>query len=172
MSERLSKKEKGFVEDIVRGETGTQAVLNHYDTDKENVAASIASQNLTKLKIQNAIQEALPDEMLGEKHRKLFEQKELAYFTFSKNMSDEEIEGHVTSAGLQVIIIRPSDKGKLAFYSIDNSQAISKALDMAYKVKGTYAPEKSIVLDIQANITDPKAQELAQEYEEKLKQGL
>lgn len=51
-------------------------------------------------------------------------------------------------------------------------QAVTKGLDMGYKLKGAYAPEKTVNLDINVDITDPKARELAEEYEEKLKQGL
>ena len=43
-------------------------MLKNYDTDDENVAGSIASQNLNKLKIKNAIAEALPDELLARVH--------------------------------------------------------------------------------------------------------
>ncbi len=47
-----------------------------------------------------------------------------------------------------------------------------KALDMGYKLKGSYAPEKNLNLDINVDITNPKAVELAQEYEERLKRNL
>ncbi len=59
-------------------------------------------------------------------------------------MDDEEIKGHVESAGLTLIVTRESDKGKLAFYSIADSQAKSKALEMAYKLKGKFTDESSI----------------------------
>lgn len=51
-------------------------------------------------------------------------------------------------------------------------QAVSKGVDMAYKLKGSYAPEKSINLDLTAEITNPKARELAEKFEEELKKGL
>ncbi len=51
-------------------------------------------------------------------------------------------------------------------------QAVSKGLDMGYKIKGAYAPEKSINLDIKADITNPKARELANEFEQRLKETL
>lgn len=88
----------------------------------------------------------LSDDLLTRKHLKLLEQKQLNYFTFSKDMEDEEIRAHVEANGVQVIVIRPSDKGKLAFYSIDDAAAIKSGLDMAYKIKGTYAPEKQAIV--------------------------
>lgn len=47
----------------------------------------------------------------------------------------------------------------------------AKAIDMHYKLKGSYAPEKSqsINLDVKIDATDPKAKALAEEYEEKLR---
>lgn len=55
MSTKLTKKEKGFVKDYIDSGNGTTAVLNNYDTDDYDVASSMASQNLRKLKIQEAI---------------------------------------------------------------------------------------------------------------------
>lgn len=150
MSKKLTKKQKGFVKDYVETGNGTQAALKNYDTEDENTAAAIASENLTKPKIEQAVTEALSDTLLNDSHVKLFKQKQLAYFTFPKNMEDEEIKNHVEANGLQLIVIRPSDKGKLAFYSIDDAQAISKALDMGYKIKGKYAPEeKSVTVKVE-----------------------
>lgn len=85
-------------------------------------------------------------------------------------MEDEEIKDHVTAAGLTVITIRSSEKGKLAFYSIPDVQAKKAALDMAYKLKGSYAPEKSISMNLSADVRslDPKAAQLKEEYERKL----
>jgi phage terminase small subunit len=47
-----------------------------------------------------------------------------------------------------------------------------KYLDSAYKLKGSYAAERSINLNIEAEITNPHARELAEKYEEELKKGL
>lgn len=47
-----------------------------------------------------------------------------------------------------------------------------KYLDSAYKLKGIYAPDKSITLNMNANVVDPKAIAIAKKYEEELKQGL
>lgn len=47
--------------------------------------------------------------------------------------------------------------------------AVSKGLDMGYKVKGAYAPEKHQNVNVNINTADPRAIELAKEYEQKLK---
>lgn len=56
MSENLTKKEKGFADDYLDTGNGTRSALNNYDTQDENSAASIASQNLRKLKILDYLQ--------------------------------------------------------------------------------------------------------------------
>ncbi len=50
--------------------------------------------------------------------------------------------------------------------------AVRAGVDMAHKLYGNYAPEKNLNLDINVDITNPKAVELAQEYEERLKKNL
>lgn len=84
------------------------------------------------------LEDALPDDLLSSHHKELLEQRRIEYFVFPKKMEDQEIKEHVLAAGLKVIVIRESDKGKLAFYSISDPQARSKALEMAYKLKGKF----------------------------------
>lgn len=175
MSTDLTKKEKDFVTEYLdNGHNGTQAALAVYNTEDPNTAGVIAHENLSKPKIKDAIKEALPDDLLAQKHKELFNQKQLAYFTFSKEMPDEEIIDHVEAAGFAVIVVRPSDKVKYAFYSIDDAQAKSKALDMAYKVRGTYAPEKSVSLNFTADAqqADPELDKLREEFNSKIKEKI
>lgn len=58
------------------------------------------------------------------------------------------------------------DKGDI------DTQAVKAGLEMAYKLKGVYAPEKSMNLNVDVDITNPEAVRLAKEYEEKLKDNL
>jgi hypothetical protein len=101
---------------------------------------------VTKMKgFQELLEKYLPEEKLFVEHEKLLSQKLLNYFVFNKDMSDEEIKDHLKQNGLDTVVIRPSDKGKLAFYSIDDPNAKKGALDMAYKLKGSYAAEKATI---------------------------
>ena len=62
MARKLTKKQRGFVKDIIRTGNGTESALNNYEIkseDKKRVAASIASENLTKPDIQEALKPAL-----------------------------------------------------------------------------------------------------------------
>jgi len=63
--------------------------------------------------------------------------------------------------------------GKMVGETLEPDYAVRhKYLDSGYKLKGSYAPDKAINLNIQTDITNPKARELAEEYEEKLKRNL
>lgn len=123
MANRLSTKEKGFVRDIIKGETGTQAILNNYDTEDENTAGVMASQNLTKLKIQEAIKtyaDRIPDTLLEEVHLQ----------------------------GLKA--------GRLVNDELEADYAVRhKYLDSAYKLKGSYAPDKNVNMNVNVTTVDP-----------------
>ena len=48
MSRKITKKQKAFADKYLETGNGTRAALATYDTDKEDTAKSIASENLTK----------------------------------------------------------------------------------------------------------------------------
>ena len=67
--DKLSKKAKGFVKDYIETGNGTQAALNNYDTKDYSTAGAIASENLKKPKIIEAIRtlsERIDDDTLYE----------------------------------------------------------------------------------------------------------
>ena len=100
--------------------------------------------NLTKSKGWNELMEKyLPDKLLAEKHQELL-------------MVPKKI--------------RHFQKGELETeYEELDSNAISKGLDMGYKLKGKYAPEKSMNVNVDVDIANPQLIALAEEYEKKLK---
>ena len=121
MAKKLTKKERGFVKDVVETGNATLAALKNYDIkaiDKENVAGSIGSENLTKPKIIKAIEDALPDDLLAERHLELLNKREKSIIEY-----DNEDVG-----------------GKKVYQVLDqpDTHAVSKGLDMAYKIKGSY----------------------------------
>lgn len=106
---KLTKKEQGFIKDIIKGESGIQAVKNNYDVKDSNTAGVMAHaiKNRPEVKVKlMSIADAIPDELLIRKHL------ELLNSTVGEN-----------------------DK-------ID-VQGVKAGLDMAYKIKSTYAPEKT-----------------------------
>lgn len=146
---RLSKKEKIFAEVFIKTGNGTVAALEAYDTDKENIAANIAHQNLRKPKIQNVIQEALSDDLLAKKHNDLLNASTLSHTSFDKELDDEEIRDFVKDIpGAKLFRIVQKDDKKIAYIKMPDTNIQEKALDKAYKIKGTYAPEKKAILNI------------------------
>lgn len=150
--ENLSKQDQEFVREVAITGNATQAVKKAYK-DKEytdGYARVKGSDLLTNPNISTAITEVkrsiaeqIPDELLVKVH----------------------LEGLNASKTIKAIgegedIVEPD-------YAVRH-----KYLDTAHKLKGTYAPEKSINLNMEANITDPKARELAEKYEEELKRSL
>jgi hypothetical protein len=89
------------------------------------------------------LEEILPNDFVIDQHKKLFNQKQVSYFSFPRDMTDLDIRKHVEANGLEVISVRSSDKAKMAFYAMPDTQAIKAALDMAHKLKGNYSPEKT-----------------------------
>ena len=58
MARELTKKQRGFIADIIKTGNATKSALNNYDIeskDKENVAGAIGSENLTKPKIRREL---------------------------------------------------------------------------------------------------------------------
>lgn len=158
MPKGLTRKEREFAAKYIETGNGTKSALEVYDIDPNGkdpakTASVIASENLAKPRIIAVIAEALDDNLLADTHRAMLQQVRLDYFVFPKSMADEDIMEHVFSQGLSCVNIRPSDKGKLAFFAVPDSQARGKALELAYRVKGTFAPEKSVTLNIDVELT-------------------
>lgn len=166
--DKLTKKQRGFVKDYLETGNATQAVKNHYNVSNDLTARVIGSENLTKPNIIEVINEALTEDFLLENHKKLFDQKKVDYFIFPKNMENEEIIDHVNAQGIEVITVRTTDKGKMAFYAIPDAQAISKGLDMGYKLKGSYAAEKKFNVNVNVERT-PELEEKGKLFDEWIK---
>ena len=127
---KLTKKQKKFVEEYALTGNGTESVINAgYDVNGKNSAKTIASENLTKPYLARAIEQKKEDlgieisnELLVEKHLQLLNKKE-------------------------VIVIRKGQRTETELTEQPHSD-VKGALDMAYKLKGSYAPEKKITVDI------------------------
>lgn len=122
---KLTKKERGFVKDYALTENGTQSALKHYDTNKESVAAAIASENLNKPKIVEAI--------------------EVAKKNFADRIPDDLLE-KVHLEGLAATQVRFTPEGEQI--DVPDYSTRHKYVDTAHKIKGTYAPEKSVNINV------------------------
>lgn len=157
---KLTKKQRGFVKDYVLTENGVRSALKNYDVKDYNTANVIAVENLQKPTIIEAIDEAkktvaesLTEELLLKVH--------LEGLTAMKMdgkggmMIGLDKEGAAESFG--------HTEMQMPDYAVRH-----KYLDSAYKIKGTYAPEKSVSLNLNRNVDRPDSI-LAEEYEEKLR---
>jgi phage terminase small subunit len=152
MARTLTKKQKGFVKDYVETGNGTLAVKQNYAPTTDETARVIAHENLTKPNIVKAIEEALGDELLATKHLELLNAVVFDRISFKLDDSDELIRDIISQMpGYEVIYIRQDDNGKMAYVKAPDSNTQDKALDKAYKIKGTYAPEKKLNLNLDVN---------------------
>jgi hypothetical protein len=149
MTEELKPAEKKFVKEYLEnGNNGTQAVKKAFGTKHYPTARVKASRLLTKSNIQNVIQAALPDELLAKVHR---EGLKAEHEIWKNNNATKMIE----------------------FVGTEPDYAVRhRYLDSAYKIKGTYAPEKTVNLNVNSEITSPEARKLAEDFEKALKEKL
>lgn len=133
MAEKLTRQDKKFIETYAETGNGTLAASEAFDIEDPNYAGVKAHRLLRKDKIVNAIEEALPDDILHEIHREgLYASK--PFFNEDGEKISEEAD-----------------------YSVRH-----KYLDTAYKLKGAYAAEKHVNLNIDIDSTDPVVEELTQ----------
>jgi len=149
MARELTKKQKGFVRDYVKTGIGEVAAKKNYDAKNGDTARSIASENLTKPYIIEAVKELekkmsdrIPDDLLEQRHLELLNKRE-------KKITED---GEEIDVGPDV-------------------QAVTKSLDMAYKLKGSYAAEKHQSTNLNVNIEagNEELDALRAKYEEELK---
>ena len=154
MSTRLTKKQKGFVKDYVKTGIASLAVKKNYNVANDNVARNIGSENLTKPNIVKTLQEMFPDDLLAEKHLELLNAGFIEKIGFEKDIEDEDIlEVFKQAKGCKVLYIRHYiDLDKTAYVQVIDNNARKNALEMAYKLKGSYAPEKSVQVQVKINI--------------------
>lgn len=104
MIDKLTKQDKKFIENVVETGNLTESAQEAYNIEDPNYAGVKGHRLIRKDKIANALQEALPDNLLQEKH--------------------------------------------LQFLNSDREEIGIKALDLGYKLKGAYAPDKSLNLNV------------------------
>lgn len=159
----LRPKQEAFAtEYIANGGNGTKAALAVYDTDNPRTAAAIASENLTKPNVIEAIRRGSEDDKIAKAFDELLSLKRIEYFTFPHNMPDDEIVEHIQAQGITVLNIQRGDRGKYAFYAIPDGNALARAIDIWAKISDAYAAKKNINLNLnQKAEPSDKVKELA-----------
>lgn len=113
-------------------------------------------QKLTQSKAwQDYVEKHLPDANLAKKHEQLLNASVVERINFSNRDTDEDIQDVIDMMpGYTLLkIIRPKDDKSAydtyAYVRAPDSNTQDKALDKAYKLKGSYAPEKSLVATLE-----------------------
>lgn len=88
MTTRLTKKEKGFVDDWLELGNATKAALRNYDTKIYSVAGAIGSENLKKQKIIDYIESQAAGAALRMKELSMSAKTEQVRFAANKDMLD------------------------------------------------------------------------------------
>lgn len=144
---KLKPKDKAFAKEyVLNGNNAKEAVAKVEGITNGNYAKQKGHRQMKKPEIQAEIQkiaqsiaDRIPDDLLIKRHKELLNKRE--YQTF---------EGESEDVG-------------------PDSQAVSKGLDMAYKLKGSYAAEKSLNVNVSINAENrDKIISLAKEVSNKL----
>lgn len=136
----LSLKQRRFVKHYVESGNGTAAALVAYDTDDSGTAHAIASENLRKEGIRQAVEALLDAEGLSDRKLRVI----LAHY---------------------LVLYRSPDAREKALGL--------RALDMAFKLTGAYAPERIAETDTFEGWTIEELERFAEtgEWPERLRQG-
>lgn len=156
----LTPKQEVFVDAFVETGNGTKAAQEAYPDTTYGTQRAIASENLTKPNILEAIGDRITPEDVVKAHNSLLHAVRLDYFVFPKSMKDEEIKGHVEAQGLTVLNVRESERGKLAFFTLPDGMARGKGIELYHKLHGTFAPDKRLHVHVKAE-PNPRIKELA-----------
>lgn len=176
----LTRKQEVFVSTYVATGNGTQSALAAYDTKDENTAAVIAVENLSKPKIVNALLDALPEVDLGAKHRQLLNSTRIEHMVFPlgpvdeddinlsgaipnkqndmedyverTTLTDQEIIQMLAEVNCKVRRIVHGNTARHVYYWAVDNKAVKDALDMAYKLRGDYAPEKRVNTNLNVTV--------------------
>jgi len=142
--EELSLQDQEFVKEVALTNNQTQAVKKAYGITNDDYARVKGTRLIAKDNINMAVQEV-------------------------KRTIAEQIPDDL----LLKVHLEGLTAGKMVGETLEPDYAVRhKYLDTAHKLKGTYAPEKSFNLNLEASLTDPKARELAEKYEKELKKNL
>lgn len=120
----LTKQDKVFIREVVLTGNKTQAVKKAYGIKDDNYAGVKGNRMLRKDKIVKGIQsiaDQIPDSLLVQKHLELLKKR---VKVFKNNVTTGEIEEVADDI---------------------DTQAVGKGLELAYKLKGSFAPEKKNV---------------------------
>ena len=135
MEDKLTKQDQAFIKEVIETGNATEAVIKAYNPKPKtrNAAGVKAYDKLRNPKIINAIQsiaDSIPEKKLVEVH---LEGLQAGKHIYKNNVTTGEIE----------------EVGFEEDYAVRH-----KYLDSAYKLKGSYSPEKSVNININTQFSE------------------
>ena len=130
MARALTKKREGFVRDYVLTGNGAVSVKKNYKVKNDETARAMASELLTFPNVATAIEEV---------------KKTVAEALTEDLLLQKHLEG------LEATRAVPKDDSTI---EVPDYAVRHKYLDSAYKIKGTYAPEKKAVMNLTPEVAD------------------
>ena len=131
------------------------------------------------------MEEKLSNEKLTDVHSGLLASTRLDHMTFptgpkkdedkkdESHLSDKDIKDLLESVNCKVRKIVHGENARHVYFWSPDNRARKDGLDMAYKLKGDYAPEKRVNLNAKVDLSNnPNAEKIAKKYEEELRDEL
>lgn len=172
------KQKKAFKAVVENGGNVSRAML---DVNYSPATAKTPQKLTESVGWQELLDEYLPERDLAKKHKELLNAVNLEKLSFNPRDTDEEIRKVIENMeGYTLLYIKSSESDgritdKYAYVKAPDNMAQDKALDKAYKLKGSYAPEKTQALNvnIKGEIKDFNELDAVREkYEEELRRKL
>lgn len=88
------------------------------------------------------LEEYMPDETILRSHMGLMNSRRLDHMTFPLKIEDDEIQELLASVNCVLRKVVHSEQAKHAYFWSPDNRARKDAIDMLYKLKGSYSPEK------------------------------
>lgn len=155
-------KQKRTFKAVVNGSTIKSAMVKAGYSEK----TAKRTNKVTRTKgWEELMQQELPDGLLAKKHRELLDGTEIDHMVFPLNISDEEITELLVSANCLAKKFMHSETQTHVWFFAPDNKAKKDALDMAYKLKGKYAPDKHLNVNVEVE-ANPEIKALTQKLNE------
>lgn len=103
---------------------------------------------------QDLLDELLPRSLVVDSHKQLLRASKLEYLIFPVDCPESEIDEIVLASGCRVQKKRKTKFAIHVWYYAPDNKARKDAIDMAYKLRGEFAPEKFEVTDPIKQLSD------------------
>lgn len=135
-----TEKQKEAIKNVVENRGNVSKAMRDAGYSKKTAKNP---KNLTESKTwEELMNQYLPDDLLAQKHNELLKSTCIEHMVFPLNITDKEIKELLNSVNCEPRKYQHSEQATHVWFWARDNMAIKNALDLAYKLKGSYAPEK------------------------------